>query len=555
MHKLNRILLTGLVVAGLSACSDRLDVTNENAADAGRALRRPTDVEALIGGAFNTYFQAVWSSNTLEPAMQCLGMENYSNLANFGMATRCATPRGPIPNGLNNPSAVETYFDYQRLHRAARQAALGLFRVNDPAFTFLPRDTARTNRAKAFAHFVMGVALGQLAMAYDSGVAVDEDDDPSDFAPPLPFVGYDSLARYAAARLDSALVYSARQGTNSIPTTWLATSTALTVAQFRGLIRGYSARIRAGVARTPAERGTGAGSLVNWTRVQADADSFIAALPDGFTERMDNVAWFVTWNASQMYASNSANWHQIWGAMAGMADSSQGFNAWLATAPAVRAPYTVITPDRRWPQGATRAAQQADARVDTLQFYENRATGNDWFGEPAGNSQYRHRRWLALRNAGNVGAFTPMPRAEMDLLAAEAFYRAGNFAAAATRIDRTRAANKALLPPVSGSAAIDGVSPVPGGTGCVPKIPAPPAFTTAICGDLWEALKYEKRMETGYSVWGAWYFDGRGWGDLPQGTALSYPVPYQEMNTRQRNGYAIGGIGAPGGAPAGTYGW
>ena len=554
MHKLNRILLTGLVVAGLTACSDRLDVTNQQSADAARALARATDVEALIGGAFNTHFQAIWSTSSLEPAMECLGMENYSNLANFGMATRCATPRGPIPNGLNNPSATETYFDYLRLHRAARQAALGLYSVNQTSFTFLPADTARTNRAKAFANFAIGVALGQLAMAYDSGVAVDEDDDPSESSPPLPFVGYDSLARYAVARLDSALKYSANQGTNTIPTSWLVTPSALTVAQFRGLIRGYAARISSGVARTPAERGTGAGSLVNWTRVQADADSFIAAFPTDFTEVMDGNNWFVAWAHSQMYASNSANWHQIWGLVAGMSDSSQGYSAWLATAPDVRAPYTVLSPDLRWPQGATRTTQQADARANNLQYIENRASGNDWFGDPSGNSQYRHRRWFLVRTAGGIGNYTPMLTAEMNLLAAEAFYRQGTFAQAAVRIDRSRV-TRAGLPPVVGSASVDGVSPVPGGTGCVPKIPAAPNYTSAVCGTLWEALKYEKRMETAFTVWGAWWFDGRGWGDLAAGTALSYPVPYQEMFVRQRVGYPLGGFGLPTGAPAGTYGW
>ena len=32
-----------------------------------------------------------------------------------------------------------------------------------------------------------------------------------------------------------------------------------------------------------------------------------------------------------------------------------------------------------------------------------------------------------------------------------------------------------------------------------------------------------------------WYLDSRGWGDLPEGTALFWPVPYQELQVR---GYA-----------------
>jgi hypothetical protein len=31
-----------------------------------------------------------------------------------------------------------------------------------------------------------------------------------------------------------------------------------------------------------------------------------------------------------------------------------------------------------------------------------------------------------------------------------------------------------------------------------------------------------------------WYLDSRGWGDLPVGTALSWPVPYQELDSRAK---------------------
>ncbi len=61
-------------------------------------------------------------------------------------------------------------------------------------------------------------------------------------------------------------------------------------------------------------------------------------------------------------------------------------------------------------------------------------------------------------------------------------------------------------------------------------------------------------METMYTGYGMWYFAGRGWGDLPEGTALYWPVPYQEMDTRREPFYPAGGRNRPGGAPAGNYG-
>jgi hypothetical protein len=72
---------------------------------------------------------------------------------------------------------------------------------------------------------------------------------------------------------------------------------------------------------------------------------------------------------------------------------------------------------------------------------------------------------------------------------------------------------------------------VPGGASCVPKLPS------GACGSLWDALKYEKRMETAFTGYLIWFTDQRGWGDLPAGTVVEWPVPYQEMQARQKPFY------------------
>mgnify|MGYP003291237819 CR=1 FL=1 len=58
-----------------------------------------------------------------------------------------------------------------------------------------------------------------------------------------------------------------------------------------------------------------------------------------------------------------------------------------------------------------------------------------------------------------------------------------------------------------------------------------------------EAMKYEKRLETAYTTYGAWFFDSRGWGDLPVGTPLEWPVPFQELDARLLPLYNLGGVG------------
>ena len=89
---------------------------------------------------------------------------------------------------------------------------------------------------------------------------------------------------------------------------------------------------------------------------------------------------------------------------------------------------------------------------------------------------------------------------------------------------------------------------------CVPKVPDPAqSYRGWKCGNVWDALKYEFRLETAYTGYGNWYLPGRGWGDLPQGTATQFPVPYQEMDSRARPFYGFGG-GLPSSAGPGNYG-
>ncbi len=535
MRKMHRLLVAGVAALGLAACTSELTVPNENSPDADRALARPTDVENLIKASFSTAHGATLGSSNLYAQLICFGMENYSNLANFGMGVRSGIPRPPIGNSRNGAVTGENYTPFLGLHRAGRAAALGLSRVNQPTFTFFPANAAQIARAKAFGHFVIGFATGYLALAYDSAAPPNPADDLT-LSAPLALIGADAAMTYALAELDSAILYAGSMGTQVL-TTWLDVSTAVSAAQFVAFVRGLKARFRANVARDPA----GAAG-VDWAAVEGDAAAFLATYPAGFVMQIQASAGFgVPWVGTH-YQSNSVNWHQIWGFW-GFADTSGAYDAWLAAPIAARAPYVIATSDLRWPQGTTRAAQQAAPGTQI----ENRATGNDWFGDNLGNSQYRHIRNLALRNANSIGPYTFMAAGELRMLQAEARYRQNNFTGAAALINVSRVAN--------GLPAVDEVTTtastiVPGSAnGCIPRVPQGPSFSAAACGTLLEALKYEKRMESWFTHWGAWYFDGRRWGDLPSGTPANWPVPYQEMDTRQQSFYSISGPGA-----VGTYG-
>jgi hypothetical protein len=519
------------LVAAFVGCSDTLAVSNNNNPDAARALARPSDVEALIGSSLNTVWRAMNGQNdNVDNQMRVFSFENSSSLANFGFGTRIGLPRAPIDNSKGNPVLVGNFWDYAQDAKGARSAALGLAQLNKPGFTL--GSPAQDVRARAFAFFVMGLGNGNMALVYDSGAVVNEFNGNDIPYPPL--LGHDSLMKLALGQLDSAEA-NATKMTNSLLATWIP-GNALTSAQFLRVIRSYRARMRAEVARTPAER-----TAVDWTKVRDDAVAGITA--DIVIDLDPSKSWDYNWYVQHFLFDA---WTQQSPLYAGMADSVRpandpagpGYDAWLATPLNSRFAFLIKSADQRFPPGDTRAAQQAASTVGTLQtpsrsnlYFRNR-TSPDPPGLPFTVSQYDWFRMQQLYQANRIGKFPMLQKAEIDLLAAEAYYRLGDFANAATRINITRVANGKLPALPTTMTATD---QVPGGGACVPRIPDPASnYTSAKCGTLFEALKWEKRMELAFMQYGAWYFDSRGWGDLAKGTALEWPVPYQEMDTRSK---------------------
>jgi hypothetical protein len=543
MSKLGGTLLGVLVLVALAGCSDNLIYQNPNAPDQTRALARPGDVENLVAASYETIHNNTDGSvGGIYPQMACAGMENYSGLANWGLGPACGIPRASIDNSRGNQTLGEKYGPYVGIHGAVRAAALGLGVMSKPTFTFYPANPAQVQRDRAFAFFVIGVGLGDIAMVYDSGAASGPNDDPQVV---LPLLGSDSLGAYALAQLDSTIaILGALTPTNTLPPSWI-NGNALTPAQFIQLARSWKARIRAGIARTPAAR-----AAVNWVAVAGDAAAGITA---DFNVTVVNGSPY--WGYDPIQMRLFAEWHQMWQFMVGMADTSGAYSTWLNTPVGNRVPFLVVTPDLRFPQGTTRAAQNAASgcsgatctppRPDI--YFRNRISGQDAPGFSLGFSMYDFYRFQPVFDANANGPVPVMTASEIRLLRAEAQLRLGNLTGptgAIALVDVSRTAHG--LPSLAGAGITDSVTAVPGSRGCVPQLPQPPTYTAAACGRLWEALKWEKRMETAYTHWGAWWIDGRGWGDLPAGTPLQYPVPYQELDTRLKPLYTYSTGAAPG---------
>jgi hypothetical protein len=368
-----------------------------------------------------------------------------------------------------------------------------------------------------------------------------------------------------------------------IPDSWLPSTVSWTANTFVKLVRSYRARIRANVARRASE-------TVDWAEVVADAQNGMTV--DYYVNAQSGAGIGVSWR--QQYNAMST-WHQMPPFIIGMADTSSNYANWIAQPLSARGAgnigFFMITPDRRFPQGATRAAQQADMTLASCsastggqgckRYFYNRSNGDDVFsGEGWGWSNYgfvRFRSWVMRGDGGTarIGKTLLMTKAELDLLQAEGLYKlGGNDAAVATLINRTRTRGMDTLQgfacPTGGCARGGGLPAVLSlrtsaatgslATGCVPRVPTGPSGPL-MCGDLWEALKYEKRIETAYTHFSPWYFDGRRWDDLPKDTPLWWPVPFQELQARGRPintlyGTGLGSGNAPNStAPGSAYGW
>ncbi len=532
----------------LAACSSGnvLDVKNLNNPDVARAYSTPAGVESIIGTLYQQ-FNNGWNTTNDEPASQMMSLEGYSTVANFCMNVRDAVPPNPIVNDRGNQCDGGNLADFSNFQKLARNAA-NLVQAMD-AITIGGGTTgsgAEDARDRGFAQFVNAIALGYTALMYDSGAVVTNQVS-SNAIPPLS--GYNTLMTAALAEIDSALATAGGATASAafpLPATWI-NGNGMTQAQWVAFAHSWKARLRAGVARTPAER-----AAVAWSTVIADATAGITA---DVAITMGG-GWTCSYDCSQMYVSNG--WHEMTLMILGMADTSGAYAGFIGTPFATRdgSQLLIRTPDLRLPQGATRAAQNADTPYNGTSFtpgryFNNRLAADDFPGPGFGTSQYDHKRWLAIFKASGVGTQVQFSKGENDMLAAEGYIYAGNFAAAQALIDASRA--KHGLPSIG--AVASATQAIAGGSACVPRVPQAPAYSTVACGSILEAMKWEKRMETAYVNYASWYHDGRGWGDIIYGMPTMWPVPNEEMDSRQEPFYNLGGPGNPGSAGHGTYGF
>jgi hypothetical protein len=500
----------------LAACQD-LDITNPNEPDRTRATQQPAATEAFVATAFRTWWPNGGHDDYPSWAFSTMANEITSGFADFGQLELSAEPRSGwnnSPVNARNDVAEEPWYDLYGAISAVTDAVIAI----DGGLII--RDSTATDRARAFGKFMQGISHGYLGLYFDSAFVVDEKLDLDTITVPR-LRPYPEVITEAIKQLDSAIAIAQRRSFTLPADNFLFVS--MNSAQFIRLANSFAARLMVYSARTPAER-----AAIDWNAVITRIDAGIT------TDFAPNATPDILWDdwkrlvARLRTAGRPSDFGRPSYWLVGPADSTQGFVNWVSTPVANRVAFQLRTKDRRI-QGTG-----GPATPGTYVGYNL----NNIFTASRGTYRFSHYYFLRY-GTGETWQNGPQPAmlvSEMNLLKAEGLMRLGNAAAAVPLINLTRTTN-GQLPAVT----VDGPPDEPG---CVPR------KLSGACGSLWDALRYEKRIE-GLGVSGVIAFmDARGWQTLPEFTVLQLPVPGAELAVLRRPLYTYGGPGEESAAAA-----
>lgn len=511
MRIMRTLALTGVLALAGAGCAD-LEVTNLNQPDRQRAISTPGDVESLIVGSMNTWWNMSYTS--WEPIMTFTTMadETSSSWGNFGMKDLSSEPRAAF---INTPSYGERDVatdPWNRNYRTLAAVRDGLIAIEGGVE--IGTDGQDTERAVAFGKMMQGLALGTLAQVFDQAFIVDESTDLEEAS----LVPYDEVWAAALTKLNEA-ESMAMSGNVTIPADWIGFARTWDGAFMARFIKSMRARLMTQVPKNVAER-----DAVNWNQVLTDVNAALESDEEVWTTDFQGDG---PWFHNGQFLGLLSTWTRLDNRYLGPGDVSGEWENWIGTLNAGNysdaAPFDITTPDSRItepmsPQTHGKYVQYRGSSPFVL------SRGIYHF------SNYQDQRHVVPNfNSGGFGVYTIYPRAELEFLKAEALFRTGDLAGAMEIVNDWRAVGD--LPPFTDP---NGVAP--GGTDmCVPQ------NEDGSCGDLWEALKYEKRMEIYQYGMGTAMFDDRGWGDLVTGTAIMLPVPAEELQLLLMDLYTFGG--------------
>lgn len=520
-----------LAVIGVLAACQELDVTNPNNPDRARLERDPQLVQTIISSAYAQLFD-FWHDDYPAWVLPTMADEFTSGFLDFGIYDLSREPRLAYNNSPTYGNQ-EVNLDPWQKSNAILSGLADAVTVIEEGTVVRDAGVDVTTRALAFAKLMQGITLGQLAMVLDSAYLLDENlelQPPP--APPPPLAGSQEVLALAIEKLEEAIAITDTANFTLPADPWLFVSgyTDNNVAQ---LAHTFAARFLASYGRTRQERDD-----APWDQVLFHAERGITRdlNPNAVPERLFHDFRRV---AARQRTITPGDFARLDYWLVGPADSTGGIITWVNNDDVDdRRPFTMRTKDRRI---------QPDGPVPggTTPFF------GKYFGHHRADiwnasRGFYHRTYYFYHRAGRGNTWETGPQlvltvTEKNLLRAEALIRLDRAAEAVPLINLTRVAN-GELPPVT----VDGPPDEPG---CVPR-KIRPGPRQGQCGSLWDALRYEKRIEGAGIDQTTAYLDARGWQSLVVGTPLQFPVPALELQLREQAIYSYGGVGGVMAAPA-----
>ncbi|MBV9774723.1 MAG: hypothetical protein JO040_12275 [Gemmatimonadetes bacterium] len=532
MKNYSRLVVGALGAALLAGACQDLEVTNPNQPDVQRILLDPSDVQALVASAWRPY----WDNNQGNTSgtgivISAMADEFTATSANFGVLDLSSEPRAIFNNDPAYANRFVNQGPWYDWYGGISNANAGLRYVNAGNHVDIG-GVDQTARTRAFAKFAQGLLHATISLYYDRAYIVSEGTDLNDpkVLAALQLKPYTEVRDSALAMLREAATLSS-QNTFTLPATWI-NGLALTNTDLARLANTYAARLMVYSARSSAER-----KAVNWAAVAQLVDAGITAdhAPVGEVNVLSSAykqySQFSTNTPAaqrQCNAGTTIHYRADY-KLIGPADTTGQYQQWLAKPVDQRTRFTLHTPDRRIEGAGT---PPADGPVNGSYF--RYCTTDINFTPSRGTYHFSAYQWFRLGGRYRDGALPLIFKTEMDLLKAEALLETGNAAGAAALINLSRQA-QGKLPAVTAAG-------VPESRSCVPKT------ATGACGSLRDALMYEKGIEVAGSDPYVRWFDGRGWGLLPKGTLLHFPIPGREFAAAGIESYTLGGS-LPGSAP------
>lgn len=505
-------MLGALALAG---CQD-LAVENPNRPDRGRATQQPLSAESFVSSAFRTWWPSVHDDYPIF-ALSAMADEMTSGFADFGQLEVSVLPRDAWNNSPVNARARVNQDPWYELFATISAVNDALIAIDSGLIII---DTARTARTQAVGKFIQGISHGYLGLYFDKAYIVDEKLALDTITTPV-FHPYQDVAAAAVEQLDAAIGI-AQANTFNLPVDNFLFQEMDQDGMAR-LANSFAARVIAYSPRTRAER-----DAVNWQEVLNRVENGIVV--DFAPVGQQDILWD-DWKrllARVRTLTRPSDFARPSYWLIGPADATGQFVDWAADAPNDRMPFQMNTTDRR--------IQGPGGPADPGKYFGYNL--NNIFSVARGTYRWSHYYFhrYGTGESWQSGPLASMLVSEMDLLKAEALIRLNRADEAVPLINKTRVAN-GELPPVT----VDGP---PDDASCVPR------KLDGSCGSLWDALRYEKRIE-GYGVNGATaFFDARGWQTLVENTFLHLPVPGRELGTLRLPLYTFGGPGGDASAPA-----